>query len=225
MFLFGLKIVTLLPSLTEIVLYFSTQNLIGVSKFDKVNLPKFLGYEYEKIISLKPDEVWLDVSQKDLIENYKKLNIKYRTFNTTRLRNLNELNQEIKEISILLNSKEKGSELIRELEASFFDAGKQKKALWIISLEPVVLFGRDSIFADILKRFGFDVSLHPKGLSGIMPLEKFLKMPFDVLFVPSNEVKKLEKYIKDKKIYALDVDKSMRANHNLIFHLRDVLKN
>lgn len=223
MFLYALKIITLLPSLTEAVLYFSSTALIGVSRFDKLDLPKFTGYEYEKILRLNPDEVWLDSSQEDLIMNYRKLKINFRVFNTTRLRTVSELYEEIMEISELVGEKSKGMEIIKKLEASFFDAGKKRKALWLISIEPVVLYGRDSVFADILEKFGFDVSLFPPGLSRILPFEKFLSMDFDVLFIPQSEYRKL-KFFK-KKCYILESEISARANHKLIFYLKDVFKN
>ncbi len=152
------KVITLAPNLTDIMYYLNYENnVIAVDKFSKkpsnaVIIGDLMNINYEKLISLNPDVVFLTKEQKNIAEKIKRIK-KIRT-HIVSIRRLSDINPEIAKIAKLLNIKNKEIPFAPLLSIS--KAIKiQKKVLIIIdrsknALNNLFVVGSDNFMNDYL---------------------------------------------------------------------------
>lgn len=105
------KVITLAPNLTDIMYYLNYEkNIIAVDKFSKkpknaVIIGDLMNINYEKLISLNPDIVFLTKEQENIAEKIKRIK-KIKT-HIVNIKRLYDINPEIAKIAKLLNIKNK----------------------------------------------------------------------------------------------------------------------
>lgn len=118
----SLRIISLAPNLTEIIYDLGLgENIVGVSNY--CDYPKevhfiskvgdFKGINFEKIISLKPDIVFVLESQKTTAENLRKLNFKVELFS---IETLSDIYQATLKLGAILNKEVKAKQLVKDLQ-------------------------------------------------------------------------------------------------------------
>lgn len=117
-----LRIISLSPNLTSIIISLGCEdNLVGITRYCKINskdkkieiIGDFLSPNFEKILSLKPDLVFLLSSQKTDEEKLNKLGIKtISSGNNT----MAEIKESILQIGKALNKEKEAKELIKKID-------------------------------------------------------------------------------------------------------------
>ncbi len=118
-----IKIVSLSPNLTSIIIYLGHEDdLAGITRFCKISKGKkmeivgdYLSPNLEKIISIKPDYVFLLKTQTKEENDLKKFKIKtVLNGNNT----ISEIEESVKIIGKILNEEEKADKLIEKIEST-----------------------------------------------------------------------------------------------------------
>lgn len=192
------RIVSLAPSMTELLFAFGLEDRIaGVTSFcdypeSAKKKPKIGGMSnpsLEAVISLKPDIVVMTVdgNPKEFEERLRSMKIKTYVF---RARRLPEFPQGIREMGAELGVKEKADLLAGEIEktlAKFRKAGppaQQKKVLFIIWPEPLIVAGRGSITDDALTLLGQkNISDDSRTSYPKYSIEEIIRRAPDVIFI------------------------------------------
>ncbi len=157
-----LRIVSLVPSVTEIIYALGKGNLL-VGNTIYCNYPEeakrvykvgdFLNPSLERILLLKPNIVFLTLPTQKIIQEKLEL-LKIKTFASSP-KDFSSLLQEIKEIARILGAEKEGESLAQYL---FNEVAKVNfsplKVYLEISLQPFVSVGKNSFLSDILEKRG-----------------------------------------------------------------------
>lgn len=214
--LFGERIITLSPSINEIVFALgSGKDIVANTKYsdyplESKSIPKVGGYSnvsLEKILIAKPSIILAQDYDQKLISNIKKLNLNVKTFKTN---NLESIKTTITSIGKLLNKEEKANELVKDIDNSLNsikDIVSNKKILVVISprkdLNKIIyVAGNNLYFNDIIEASGNKNAYVSSSLSQpIVNVEKIIKMNPDIIIM-------LAPYIKQRNISHNDLKKS-----------------
>ena len=163
------RVVTLAPSLAEIVLALGAQDrLVGVTRFDDDprvrKLPRIGGYndpQPEAVLAVKPDLILAEPApaNRGPVETLARLGVPVEAFP---LSTVAEIEAAIAGIAELLGVPEKGRELDAQLEAArsaarVSSAKKPRvRALVVFGLEPLVVAGKGSFAGELLDDAGGD---------------------------------------------------------------------
>jgi iron complex transport system substrate-binding protein len=159
------KLVTLAPSLSEIVLALGAgERLAGVTRFDDdprtSKLPRIGGYndpQPEAVLELKPDLVLAEPApaNRGPVETLARLGVPVEAFP---LGSVAEIEQAITGIGKLLGLEARGRELSEEIERARTNARAEKRTrrrvLLVFGLEPLVVAGPRSFAGELLADTG-----------------------------------------------------------------------
>lgn len=159
-----LKIVSLAPSVSEIIFRIGGENmLIGVTDYcsypaekcrKKEKVGGVIDPSIEKIIYLSPDLVigFKGLTPPWVISSLKKANIKVVEVKTL---SISDLKRDVRFISDLLNLTSNGENLIHEIESiQECSEGHNQKVVVFVNLLPPVVAGGKAFINEILKRTG-----------------------------------------------------------------------
>ena len=214
--LFGERIITLSPSINEIVFALgSGKDIVANTLYsdypeESKKIPKVGGYSnisLEKLLLASPSLLLAQDYDKELISNIKKLNLNVKTFKTN---NLESIKTTIKSIGELLDKNEKAEELNKSIDDSVKSIKaiiSNKKILVVISprkdLNKIIyVAGNNLYFNDIIEASGNKNAYFSSSLSQpIINVEKIIKMNPDIVIM-------LTPYINERKISKDDIKKS-----------------
>ena len=214
--LFGERIITLSPSINEIVFALgSGKDIVANTLYsdypeESKKIPKVGGYSnisLEKLLLANPSLLLAQDYDKELISNIKKLNLNVKTFKTN---NLESIKTTIKSIGELLDKNEKAKELNKSIDDSVKSIKtivSNKKILVVISprkdLNKIIyVAGNNLYFNDIIEASGNKNAYFSSSLSQpIINVEKIIKMNPDIVIM-------LTPYINERKISKDDIKKS-----------------
>src|SRR5437763_9549017 len=159
------KVVTLAPSLSEIVLALGAgDRLAGVTRFDDdprtLSLPRIGGYndpQPEAVLGLKPDLVLAEPApaNRGPVETLARLGVPVEAFP---LSSIADIEKALTGIRALLGLEARGRELDAEIEAARARARTQKRpqrrALLVFGLDPLVVAGPPSFAGELLADTG-----------------------------------------------------------------------
>ena len=159
------KVVTLAPSLSEIVLALGAgDRLAGVTRFDDdartAQLPRIGGYndpQPEAVLQLKPDLVLAEPApaNRGPVETLARLGVPVEAFP---LSSVADIEEAIVGIGELLGLQARGRELTRQIERARAEARAQKRprrrVLLVFGLEPLVVAGPRSFAGELLEDAG-----------------------------------------------------------------------
>ena len=152
------RVVSLAPNITDILCYLGYEdNIVAVDRFSKktknsVVIGDLMSINYEKLINIKPDIIFLTKEQKSISKKIKK--IKNIPIHIVDIKKLTDFNYEINSISKALNIKNKEILLAATISISKI-INKQKDVLIIIdrskkSLNNIFVSGNDNFINDFL---------------------------------------------------------------------------
>lgn len=164
------KIISLAPSITEMIFTLNLGNkLIADTKFcnyppeadKKIKVSDLITADYEKIVSLKPDIVFvsLEGNKKEMSDKLKSLGIKVFATNPRNYEGILKSMKEISEIfkinnvydSIKTDWERATVEIKRKTEGK-----KLKRAYFFITLNPVLAAGKNTFLNDIMQKANID---------------------------------------------------------------------
>ncbi len=192
----GERIVTLSPSLNEIVFALgSGKEIVANTMYsnfpeESKNIPKVGGYStisLEKILLAKPTIVLAQNYDEEILENLKKLNLKFYSFKTD---NLNSIKTTIKKIGDILDKEKKATELINQIDNSLKQLKNiinNKKFMVVISPKldlnsTIYIAGNNLYFNDIIKASGNTNAYMANNFAQpVVNVEKIIHMNPDII--------------------------------------------
>lgn len=228
------RIISAAPNLTEIIFAIGAGDLlVGRTTFcnypSEVNKIQVIGdmlhLNFEKIVELKPDLIFLTVegNTKELYDKLKSLNIQVYVTNP---RNLNGILHSISNIGLILNRKQKADSLVSSIKKSLdeIEAKKFKKqrAIFIVSISPLIIAGKSTFINEMMERVNLE-NISPKNSISAYPMisrEEILDKNPDVIILPSgnyslNEILKV--YPEWKNLNAIKKGKVIYVDQDLFF--------
>ncbi len=157
------KIISTAPNITEIIFAIGAGNLlVGRTSFcnfpSKVETVQVIGdmlhLNFEKIIELKPDLVFITV-EGNTKETYEKLRSLGIEVFVTNPRNIEGILNSIKNISKVLGKRKEGDSLINSLRSRLNRVKeselKKQSAMFVVSFSPLMIAGRNTFIDDIMQ--------------------------------------------------------------------------
>ncbi len=160
-FLYSQRVVSLLPSYTEIIFELGEGNkLVGITNF--CNYPEktkeiekvgdYLNPNIEKIYKLKPDIVFMGEWRNDFI---KKLNLKKtKVVIIKEEKTIDDIYKTIKTISKYLNKEKEASQIISKMKNKIKEFSKTYKKVYIEIDKGGWSIGKDSFISDVISKAG-----------------------------------------------------------------------
>jgi len=163
-----MKIISLVPSLTELVIDLSlVSELVGRTKFcihpkEKVKfIPKIGGtknVDIAKVADLKPDLI-LANKEENTRKDVEEL-VKIAPVHVTDISNYSEALESIQNIGLLTNRQKEAQLLIDKINSRFAKltefSGTKKSVCYLIWQDALMTIGRDTYIHDMLFKCGFD---------------------------------------------------------------------
>lgn len=194
------RVISTAPNLTEIIFSIGAGNsIVGRTQF--CNYPPeveriqvigdMLRFNYEKIVELKPDLIFLTV-EGNTKESYDKLKSLGLNVYVTNPRDLKGIIHSIRTISEILNKKQIGDSLIQQInfrlktiEKKNFD---RKSAIFVISLNPLIVAGKNTFINEILESVNLS-NIAPESVSNypILSREEIIIKNPDFIILPDSK--------------------------------------
>jgi iron complex transport system substrate-binding protein len=202
------RIISLSPATTEILFALGLgNNIVGVTSFCDhpaiaKKLPKIGGMSnpsLERVVSLKPDIVVMttDGNPKEFEKRLRSLKIKTYVF---KARRLSEFPQAVREMGAVLGVKEKAAAFAETIEAALgrmkrekknkdIPASRDKKVLFIIWPEPLIVAGPGTAVDDAIMLLGHEnIASHVKTAYPKYSLEEVIHQSPDVIFIGKGHI-------------------------------------
>jgi len=227
-----LRIISAAPNITEIIYAIDAQNmLVGRTAFCNYpesvkNIPvigDMLNLNFEKIIELKPDLIFMTVegNTKETFDKLKTLGVEVYVVNP---RDINGILNSIKNIAEVLDKKDTARALIDLLQKRIDKIHKHnlkfETAMFVISFVPLMIAGENTFINDILKHANLK-NISPSTISSypIISREEVLKKNPDWIFIPSSYSMEeiLEYYPEWKNLSAIKKGKIVFVEPDLFF--------
>ena len=194
------RIITLAPNLTEMVFELGLgKKLIGntsycdypeeAKKVEKVG--DLLTVNFEKIVSLKPDLVFITVegNTKETYDKFHQLGIKIFVSNP---RGYDGIKKSFRDIAKIFGIENSASKKIAEWDSvisrikSENSPFRKKKAMFIVDLKPLMLAGKNTFLNEYLQICGLEnIALSSRMNYPIFSREEILKLDPDYIIYPS----------------------------------------
>jgi len=225
------KVISLAPNITDIMYYLGYEkNIIAVDRFSKkprnsIIIGDLMTINYEKLISLNPDIIFLTKEQENIAKKIRK--IKKIKVHIVDIKNLNKLNFEINKVSKLLNLKSKETPIAPVLSISKI-INKKLKALIIIdrnhkNLNNIFVAGNNNFINDYLPVLNLQnvikKSNYPK-----LNIENIISLNPDVIIDLTHgaDIKAWSKY---RQINAVKNNKVYKASTKLTIPSPEIINN
>jgi iron complex transport system substrate-binding protein len=162
-FLYCERIVSLLPSYTEILFELGAGNdVVGVTNFcnyppeavKKAKVGDYLNPDIEMIYKLKPDIIFMGNWNNKIIEKFKKKNIKIVVLNSEK--NIKDIYDTIKTIAKYIKKENEAEKLIKKMkdEISSFNIKKKYRKVYIELDKDYWTCGNQSFISDVISQSG-----------------------------------------------------------------------
>ncbi len=229
--LLSLRVVSLAPSLTEMVLFLGKAPLLaGVTVHDTfqavVDLPRVGGFanpDFEALVRLRPDLVLLTHTQVPLFrESLEKLGLPYRVISTARLENLLA---SLDTLSRLLHAP-RGKKLRAHLDSLLARLPRLPRPIPVLivvsrapgSLEGLYVAGQETFYNDLFSRAGLMNVVSEKGYVPL-DLERALKLsPRWILDITGDRIPTLYAPFRPDSVLFLPPDPYLRPGLCALWH-------
>lgn len=207
-------------------------------KEDVAKLPSVGNYvkpNLEKIIELEPEHVITSFHSTEIIDDLKRFNIKYTEIEAKRL---DDIYENIRTISELIDKKSDGEKLINELKQKLerlnFEKTKGKKAIFFYTGANLISFGKDSMVDDIFNLMKIkNLARNLEGKTPIVSGEFLVEQnPDYILFVgknvdnliKQNPLLKHTTAYKNNKIIPVNSASLLRGTPRIVFEIENLYK-
>lgn len=229
------RLIVLDPAAVEIIYMLGAQdqikaiaslkhsNIYPQEKTSKLNsVGTFSNPSLEKIVLLKPSLVILSSYSLGLKENLDKLKIKSLYL---KAQNLNDIKENIKILSKIVDKEKEGEELIQNYEKDLENLKENKtdkRGIFLYSSNPLMAFAKDSIIYDIFEILGIkNLELDTNIKRPIVSNEFILKNNPDIIILGIsanniNDLIKLNPFIKHTNAYKNNQIYFYKNTHTLL---------
>lgn len=205
------RIITLAPSLTETIYSLGLEKkLVGNTIYcdypedakRKEKVGDLLNVDFEKIVALKPDIIFITVegNTKETYNKLKELGLKVYVSNP---RNIESIKRNYLNVAEIFGKKEFAENQIRQWDSVLTNISKKlvnierKSAMYIVELKPIMLAGKNTFINEYmnlcgLKNIADDASLNYP----VFSREEILKRNPDYIVIPEGRNSTLEKILK-----------------------------
>lgn len=228
------RIITLAPNLTEIIFDLKLDKyLVGntlycnfpeqANKIEKVG--DMINFDFEKIISLKPDLIFITVegNTKEAYNKFNELGLKVFVSNP---RNISGIKKTYLDIAKIL-----GAETLAKINISLRDSliakisraaknYERKSVMYLVELQPLMLAGKNTFINEYLEICGLENIAKDVDINyPIFNREEILKRNPDIIIIPDDGIitkqKILELYPEWKNLKAINNNKVIFVNRDL----------
>lgn len=228
------RVITLAPNLTEMIYYLGLENkLVGntlycnyppaAQKIEKVG--DMLTFNFEKIITLKPDLIFITVegNTKETYDKFRELGLKIFVSNP---RGYDGIKKTISDFGKIFGIESKTKNKIAEWDStiSFIrnstKSDSTRTAMYVVELKPIMLAGKNTFLNEFLQFCGLKNIAEDSPINyPLFSREEILKRDPDFIIIPTDGAKQIDNI---EKIYP--EWKQLRAvkNKNIIFVDRDL---
>ena len=243
------RIITLAPNLTEIVYFLDLEKyLVGntlycnyppaAQKVEKVG--DMLTFNYEKILTLKPDFIFITVegNTKETYNKFKELGLKIFVSNP---RNFEGIKKTITDFGKIFRIEKKAENKIAEWDSTIsrirnFTSKKPKQtAMYCVELQPVMLAGKNTFINEFLDFCGLKNIAEDSPLNyPVFSREEILERNPDYIIIPTGRDENISdietlypewknlKAIKNKNVLFVDRDLYSRPGSRFVEAVEDL---
>lgn len=228
------RVISLAPNLTEIIYILDYgDKLVGVTRFcdfpEEVKRKEIIGdiisINFEKIVELKPDLVLMTVegNTKETFDKLSSLGIKVFVTNP---RNFSGIKKSIKDLATIFNKTSKADSILKEMDSRLNEVKKvsvrRKDGLFIISLNPLMVAGKNTFINEILESVNIqNIASKLEANYPVLSREDFLIQNPEILIISSFEKENLKEIIKSypewKQIEAIKNNNIVFVDENIFF--------
>ncbi len=193
------RIISLSPATTEILFSLGLgERIVGVTSFcdqppeakKKAKIGGMSNPSLESIVELRPDIVVMttDGNPREVDDRLRGMSLKTYIWSA---RTLVELPRGIRELAAAMGVKDRGEKLAREMEEGIEKfrgrkpgAGRQKKVVYIVWPEPLLVAGPDTAIHDAMALLGLEnVAVHARSSYPRYSIEELIRASPDVLII------------------------------------------
>lgn len=243
------KVISLAPNLTELIYKIGAgEKLIGNTLY--CNYPEeakritkigdMITFDYEKILSLKPDLVFITVegNVKDSYEKLLKLGVKVFVSNP---RNYNGIKKTMSDFGKVFDLKDNADKIISDWDIRYnrivSEANKlpHRKALFLIGLNPVIVAGKNTFINEIVTTVGLENIASDSPLNyPIFSREEVLKRDPEFMLMTGmstdeakDNIKGIKEWrsvkaVKNKNVIVVDPDMYLRPGSRFVDAIEDL---
>lgn len=204
------RVVSMMPSITQTIIFLGAEDrLVGISEHDNYpesidRLPKiasFSGVNYELLVKLNPDMVFLSNVQIKDVNKLKALNIKYTVIKSDSIEDIFSNIVKIGKILEIKDTLNKLKQLKKEYLLIRAKSIENKRVLMVIGnsmgeLKNIYIAGNNSFLGEILAKLDYENAYKGNVLYPKVSLEDIIKMRPDVIVLlnEKNKLSNSEKY-------------------------------
>ncbi len=228
------RIITLAPNLTEMVFDLKLEKyLVGntlycnypeeANKIDKVG--DMMNYDFEKILTLKPDLIFLTVegNTREAYNKLKEIGLKVFVSNPRNISGIKKTYLDIAKIFGIESYAKKRISIWDSITNNIINSSKKyerKKAMFIVELNPLMLAGKNTFINEYLETCELsNIASDSKFNYPVFSREEILKRNPDYIIIPSNGYftpkKILENYPEWKSLKAFKNNNVITVNADL----------
>ena len=243
------RIITLAPNLTEIVYFLDLEKyLVGntlycnyppaAQKVEKVG--DMLTFNYEKILTLKPDFIFITVegNTKETYNKFKELGLKIFVSNP---RNFEGIKKTITDFGKIFRIEKKAENKIAEWDSTisrirnFISKKPKQTAMYCVELQPVMLAGKNTFINEFLDFCGLKNIAEDSPLNyPVFSREEILERNPDYIIIPTGRDENISdietlypewknlKAIKNKNVLFVDRDLYSRPGSRFVEAVEDL---
>lgn len=193
------RIISLSPATTEILFSLGlAERIVGVTSFcdhppeakKKEKIGGMSNPSLESIVELRPDIVVMttDGNPREVDDRLRAMSLKTYVWTS---RTMVELPRGIRELAAAMGVKDRGEKLAREMEMGIEKfrsrkpgAGRQKKVVYIVWPEPLLVAGPDTAIHDAMALLGLEnVAVHARSSYPRYSIEELIRASPDVLII------------------------------------------
>ena len=228
------RVITLAPNLTEMIYYLGLENkLVGntlycnyppaAQKIEKVG--DMLTFNFEKIITLKPDLIFITVegNTKETYDKFRELGLKIFVSNP---RGYDGIKKTISDFGKIFGIESETKNKIAEWDStiSFIrnstKSDSTRTAMYVVELKPIMLAGKNTFLNEFLQFCGLKNIAEDSPINyPLFSREEILKRDPDFIIIPTDGAKQIDNI---EKIYPEWKGLKAVKNKNIIFVDRDL---
>jgi ABC-type Fe3+-hydroxamate transport system substrate-binding protein len=204
------RIVSLVPSITELLHYLSLENeVVGITKFcihpkewfhKKTRIGGTKDIDVDKIVLLQPDLIIC--SKEENIQSQVEEIAKKIPVYVTDVKSYEDALQMIENIGILCDKEDLTIKLLKEIRVNFKEKNTQtQNAIYLIWKDPYMTIGGDTYIDSMMRKAGFKNMYHNTKRYPIVTVEEMKVLNPSLILLSSEPYPFKEKHIIDLKIH------------------------
>ena len=229
------KVISLAPNLTEIIYFIGGEKYLkGVTTYcnfppeakKKEKIGDLISVDYEKIVKIKPDMIFMTVEGNTKAQYEKLKNFGFNIF-VSNPRNFNGIENSILKIGKILGKEKSAKTKLDSLNAELnklrtSEQSVNDSALFLISVTPLMAANKNTFIGEYLSFFGIKNAVRNSSQSyPVINIETVIKENPSMIILPEKMFSQLEEIIKNnpilKRVSSIKNNRIIKINPDLYF--------